>query len=66
MIRTALLDPKGQRPFPNALLAGGVEVPETGAAMPASRDPNPNDAASLPAFADAAARPVLRRAMYPK
>jgi hypothetical protein len=66
MIRTALLDPKGQRPFPDALLAGGVEVPETGAATPVPRDANPNEAAPEQVPADAAMRPVMRRAMYPK
>lgn len=66
MIRTAVLDPKGQRPFPNALLAGGAEVPETGAALSVSLETNLTAAAPAPAFADADLRPVMRRAMYPK
>ena len=58
MIRTALLDPKGQRRFANALLAGETEVPaiETCGA----------DQAPRPSSIETAARPILRRVLYPK
>ena len=58
MIRTALLDPKGQRRFAKALLVGEAEVPAIEACG--------MDRASRPASIEAAARPILRRVLYPK
>ena len=67
MIRTALLDPKGQRPFANALLINEWEVPavEARAASLLGSD-QPGSGFTLPSLSAEVARPMLRRALYPK